>query len=103
MAIIREYAISVKLACTNQRTYTSPSPVPRRRLPSGPRQRIDKAILALAEDPRPAGCKPMKDALRGTYRVRVGTYRMIHTVLDAEGVVVVARVRKRDESTYRGL
>jgi mRNA interferase RelE/StbE len=74
-----------------------------RRLPSDLRQRIDRAILALAEDPRPAGCKPVKDAPRGTYRLRVGDYRVIYSVLDAEGVVVVARVCKRDESTYRGL
>jgi mRNA interferase RelE/StbE len=74
-----------------------------RRLPSDLRQRMDKAILALAEDPRPAGCKPVKDAPRGTCRVRIGAYRVIYTVLDAEGVIVVARVRKRDESTYRGL
>ena len=74
-----------------------------RRLPSDLRQRIDSAILALAEDPRPAGCKPVQDAPRGTYRVRVGAYRVIYTVLDAEEVVIVAKVRKRDESTYRGL
>lgn len=74
-----------------------------RRLPSDLRQRIDGAILALAEDPRPVDCKPVKDAPQGTYRVRVGAYRVIYTVLDSEQVIVVARVRKRDESTYRGL
>jgi len=74
-----------------------------RRLPGDLRQRIDRAILALAEDPRPAGCRPVRDAPRGTYRVRVGTYRVIYTVLDTDRVIVVARVRKRDESTYRGL
>ena len=74
-----------------------------RRLPSDLRQRIDRAILALTEDPWPAGCKSVKDAPRGTYGVRVGAYRVIYTVLNAEGVIVVARVRKRDESTYRGL
>ena len=74
-----------------------------RRLPRDLRQRIDEAILGLTEDPRPAGCKSVNDAPRGTYRVRVGAYRLIYTVLDAEGVIVVARVRKRDESTYRGL
>jgi len=73
-----------------------------RRLPSDLRRRIDRAILALTADPRPAGCRSVKDA-RGTYRVRVGAYRVIYTVLDSEGVIVVARVRKRDESTYRGL
>ena len=67
-----------------------------RRLPSDLRQRVDRAILALTEDPRPAGCKSVRDAPEGTYRV-------IYTVLDAERVVIVARVRKRDESTYRGL
>jgi mRNA interferase RelE/StbE len=74
-----------------------------RHLPSGLRQRVDSAILALAEDPRPVGCRPVTDAPRGTYRVRVGAYRVIYTVLDAERVIVVARVRKRDESTYREL
>jgi mRNA interferase RelE/StbE len=74
-----------------------------RRMPSDLRQRIDRAILALAEDPRPAGCKPVKDAPQGTYRVRVGAYGVIYTVLDSEKVIVVARVRKRDESTYRRL
>jgi mRNA interferase RelE/StbE len=74
-----------------------------RRLPGDIRQRIDRVILALTEDPRPAGCKSVRDAPRVTYRVRVGAYRVIYTVLDAEGVIVVARVRKRDESTYRGL
>jgi mRNA interferase RelE/StbE len=74
-----------------------------RRLPSDLRQRMDRAILALAEDPRPPGCTPVKDAPRGTYRLRVGVYRVIYTVLDSEKVIVVARVRKRDESTYRGL
>ena len=55
-----------------------------RRLPGDLRQRVDRAILTLAEDPRPAGCRPVKDAPRGTYRVRVGTYRVIYTVLDAD-------------------
>ena len=73
------------------------------REPEDLRQRVDRAILALAEDPRPAGCRAVKDAPRGTYRVRVGTYRVIYTVLDADRVIVVARVRKRDESIYRGL
>jgi len=73
------------------------------REPGDLRQRVDRAILTLAEDPRPAGCRPVKDAPRGTYRVRVGTYRVIYTVLDADRVIVVARVRKRDESIYRGL
>ena len=42
-------------------------------------------------------------AEKGTYRVRVGNYRVIYVVLDNEGVVIIARVARRSESTYRGL
>lgn len=41
--------------------------------PKSAQQPIGEVImLALAEDPRPAGCEPVKDTPRGTYRVRVG-------------------------------
>ena len=65
--------------------------------------RILVGIKALAEDPRPAGCRPVKVAGAGTVRLRVGDYRVIYLVLDDEQVVVVARVARRNESTYRGL
>jgi len=73
------------------------------RLPRQDQARILVAVKALAQDPRPPGCKPIKVAGQGTYRVRVGDYRVIYTVLDNEQVVVVARVARRSESTYRGL
>lgn len=74
-----------------------------RRFPRIARQRIDAAILALAKDPRPAGCKPVKEAEKGTYRVRVGDYRVIYVVLDDERVVIVVRVGRRSERTYKRL
>jgi len=73
------------------------------RLPRKDRARILAVLKALAEEPRPSGCVPVKTAEPGTYRVRVGAYRVIYTVLDDERVVVVARVARRRESTYRGL
>ncbi len=72
-------------------------------LPRGEQARILSAIRALAENPRPAGCTPVRMAEKGTYRVRVGNYRVIYVVLDNEGVVIIARVARRSESTYRGL
>lgn len=33
----------------------------------------------------------------------VGSYRVIHTVVDADQVIIVPKVAKRDESTYRDL
>ena len=65
--------------------------------------RILAAVKALAEDPRPAGCRPLKGAGQGTYRVRVGDYRVVYVVREDEQVILVARVARRSESTYRGL
>jgi mRNA interferase RelE/StbE len=73
------------------------------RLPRQDQARVLVAVKALAQDPRPSGCRPIKVAGQGTYRVRVGDYRVIYTVLDDERVVVVARVARRSESTYQGL
>jgi mRNA interferase RelE/StbE len=73
------------------------------RIPGQDQARILAALRKLAEEPRPAGCVPVKVAESGTYRVRVGDYRVIYTVLDDERVIIVARVSRRKESTYRGL
>ena len=73
------------------------------RLPRQDQARVLLAIKALADNPRPTGCKPVKAAEEGTYRVRVGDYRVVYVVLDGEQVIIVARVAKRSESTYRGL
>lgn len=73
------------------------------RLPRRDQARIIVVLKSLAEDPRRPGCRPVKDAPEGTCRVRVGSYRVIYTVVDADEVVIVARVAKRDETTYRGL
>ncbi|MFI6578991.1 type II toxin-antitoxin system RelE/ParE family toxin [Nocardiopsis sp. NPDC050513] len=49
------------------------------------RGRVKKAIVALADDPRPSGCKKLRGG--GGYRIRVGDYRVIYDVDD--GVVTV--------------
>ena len=71
------------------------------RLPKGARIRVMTAIDSLAEDPRPAGCAPVRAAPKGTYRIRVGDYRVIYLILDDEQVIVVARVVRRSETSYR--
>ena len=73
------------------------------RLPRQDQARVLVAIKDLAQDPRPPGCKPVKAAGRGTVRLRVGDYRVVYVVLDDEQAVIVARVARRSENTYRGL
>ena len=73
------------------------------RLPRRDQARILAAIKALAEDPRPAGYRHVKAAEKGTYRVRAGDYRVIYIIQDDKQVIIVARVARRSESTYRGL
>ncbi|CAN5528297.1 MAG: type II toxin-antitoxin system RelE/ParE family toxin [Chloroflexota bacterium] len=70
-----------------------------RRLPPGDAARLRAPILALALEPRPAGATK----LSGTdfWRVRVGDLRIVYVIDDAARVVVVLKVARRSESTYR--
>lgn len=58
-------------------------------------KRLKAAILALGTDPRPEGVK--KVAGREAYRVRVGDYRVIYTIVDSELVITVIRVGHRND------
>jgi len=72
------------------------------RLPRRDQARVLAAVKALAKNPRPTGCRPVRAVGKGAYRVRVGDYRVIYAVLDDERVVIIARVARRNESTYQG-
>lgn len=62
------------------------------------RERVKAAIDTLAENPRPSGA--VKLAGRDDYRVRVGDYRIVYAVDDAERLVIVARIAHRRD-VYR--
>jgi mRNA interferase RelE/StbE len=70
-----------------------------RRLPPGEAARLRGPILALALEPRPPGVVKVADT--DFWRLRVGDLRVIYLIDDAENVVVVLRVARRSESTYR--
>ena len=72
-----------------------------RRLPPGDAARLRGPILALAIGPRPPGA--MKISGMEFLRVRVGDLRIVYLVDDDEALVVVLRVARRSESTYRRL
>jgi mRNA interferase RelE/StbE len=70
-----------------------------RRLPPGAAASLRGPILALALDPRPAGSVKLTGS--SFMRLRVGDARIIYDIDDASAIVVVLRVARRSESTYR--
>ena len=72
-----------------------------KRLPGHVLERIEQAILALAEDPWPPGRKK----LRGTghdnlYRIAVGGWRISYAVEEDELIILVLEVSTRGDA-YR--
>jgi mRNA interferase RelE/StbE len=60
---------------------------------------IEKSILALANNPRPAGCKKLAGS-KNIYRVRVGIYRIVYEVHDKIVTVFIFDVDHRKQ-VYR--
>jgi mRNA interferase RelE/StbE len=58
--------------------------------------RLDRRILALAESPRPAGCKKLK-GYKDHWRIRVGAWRVLYIVDDAAKFISVTRIAHRSE------
>lgn len=58
--------------------------------------RIDRKILALAENPRPAGCKKLK-GYKDLWRMRIGDWRVLYIIDDDVKLVSITRVAHRRE------
>ena len=67
-----------------------------RRLDRGVKNRVVKAILELAANPRPAGCLKVKSE-EGVWRIRVGDWRVGYQLDDSSREVTVIRVGHRSE------
>jgi mRNA interferase RelE/StbE len=63
------------------------------------RARLKDAIAALADEPRPEGCKKLK-GFDDVYRVRVADYRVTYQIQDKILIVIVIKVGHRRE-VYR--
>ena len=70
-----------------------------RRLPPGDAAALRAPILALAIEPRPASATKLTGS--DLWRVRVGPLRVIYAIDDPAMLVIVLRVARRSESTYR--
>ncbi|WP_304452420.1 type II toxin-antitoxin system RelE/ParE family toxin [Nocardiopsis sp. YSL2] len=64
-------------------------------------RRVYSAVMALAEEPRPDGCRQLS-GYPGLWRIRVGDHRVVYSIDDGRLVVVALRVAHRRE-VYRKL
>ncbi|MGH2460810.1 MAG: type II toxin-antitoxin system RelE family toxin [Chloroflexota bacterium] len=70
-------------------------------LPASVQRRVRALIDRLATEPRPRRAQALA-GVADSYRVRVGDYRVVYAVDDAERQVVIARVGHRRD-VYRRL
>jgi mRNA interferase RelE/StbE len=70
-----------------------------RRLRGSVADRVAAAIDDLAINPRPAGS--VKLAGRDDFRIRVGDYRIVYAVDDADDLVLIARIAHRRDAYRR--
>jgi mRNA interferase RelE/StbE len=70
-----------------------------RKLPRVDQVRIVRVIRALADDPRPPGCRKLTGH-DDVFRVRIGRYRVLYAIEDRRLVVIVLKVGDRKD-VYR--
>ena len=81
--------------------FTSAAERELRKLKADDAARLRRPILALAFEPRPVGSTKL--AKSRYQRLRIGDLRVVYLIQDEERVIVIVRVARRSESTYRRL
>jgi mRNA interferase RelE/StbE len=62
--------------------------------------KLIKIVDNLSIEPKPIGTRKIK-GFQNTYRVRLLSYRIIYDVIEKDNTVIILRILKRDESTYK--
>ena len=65
------------------------------KLPKVAVQRIVNKIQTLSDDPRPNGCKKLSGDEK--YRIRIGVYRVLYSIMDEKLVIYIVKVGHRKE------
>ena len=73
-----------------------------KRLPLQVCQRLETAILALADEPYPRGVRKIQGTQRA-FRIRTGSFRVVYEVYRERQLVVILRVGQRSKDVYKGL
>ena len=61
---------------------------------------IINAIDHLSFNPKPLGVRKIK-GFKNTFRIRVRSYRIIYDIYEKDNRVIILRIIKRSESTYK--
>ncbi len=69
------------------------------KIPRKYRSAINKAILSLVSNPRPAGSKKLTE--KEGYRIRVGNYRILYTIDNGARTVVIYRIKIKGKTAYK--
>ena len=70
-------------------------------LPKEAQVEVALSIDRLGNTPRPLRVKKLADS--GIWRIRVGRHRVAYAIDDKAQLVIIVRVARRREDTYRGL
>jgi mRNA interferase RelE/StbE len=70
-----------------------------RKLASGDRIRVLRAIMQLSNEPRPRGCRKLQ-GYNDVYRMRVGTFRVIYSIEARRLLIIILKVGHRKD-VYR--
>lgn len=65
-----------------------------RKVPADDRRRLARAMLALADDPYPAGSRKLT-GYDDVFRVRVGVYRILYSVSGRTLVIIILKIGYR--------
>jgi mRNA interferase RelE/StbE len=72
-----------------------------RKLAAADRRRVARAMVALGDDPRPAGSRKLS-GYDDVFRIRVGVFRIIYSVSGQRLVIIILKIGHRMD-VYRGL
>lgn len=64
---------------------------------------VTKAILNLADTPRPKGSKKLKGNKKDFWRIRIGDYRVIYTIDDDIQIIDIQKVGHRKDIFKPGM
>lgn len=60
--------------------------------------RVSQKIQSLSENPSPYGAIKLSDKV---HRIRIGDFRVVYSIFDKERAIVIDKVDRRKERTYK--